>query len=225
MKHKLLIVLLLIVNFIQAQDVINKDKTVLNFWGEKSKKVFKAPNFKEELGKHKKVAILPFKATLLYRNLPKDFDIEQHKLEEVVLAKNLQFNLYSKFSRSKDDFTVEFQEVKATDSLLTVNGMIGNLENFTPSQIAKALGVDALLYCTYTYTKVASEGGALAVGLLLGSSKVATAELTIGIFNGTDDELLWSFAKTMNQESLSSANYVLDRMLGKIDRNFPYKDQ
>jgi hypothetical protein len=65
----------------------------------------------------------------------------------------------------------------------------------------------------------------LAVGLLLGSSKVATAEWTIGIFNGTDDELLWSFAKTMNQESLSSANYVLDRMLGKIDRNFPYKDQ
>jgi uncharacterized membrane protein len=93
MKIKLLSLLFFVSNFIHAQEVTNTNKTVFNFWGEKSKKVFKAPNFKEELGKHKKVAILPFKATLLYRNLPKDFDIEQHKLEEVVLAKNLQFNL------------------------------------------------------------------------------------------------------------------------------------
>lgn len=223
MKDKLLILLLFFGNFIQAQDIINRDKTVLNFWGEKSKTVYKAPNFKEELGKHKKVAILPFKASLLYRNLPKDFDIEQHRVEEVVLAKNMQFSLYSKFSRNKEGFSVELQKVQVTDSLLTVNGMMGNLENFSPNQIAKALGVDALLYCTYTYTRVASEAGALAVALLVMPSKVATAELTIGIYNGKDDELLWSFAKTMNQEVLSSTDYVLDRMLGKIDRNFPYK--
>lgn len=223
MKAKIFLPILLFFNLIYSQQDTIRNKTVFNFWGEKSKKVYKAPNFKEELGKHKKVAILPFKASLLYRNLPKDFDMEQHRVEEVVLAKNLQFSLYSKFSRNKEGFTVELQKVQVTDSLLTVNGMIGNLENFTPNQIAKALGVDALLYCTYTYTRVASEAGALAVALLVMPSKVATAELTIGIYDGKDDELLWSFAKTMNQEALSSTDYVLDRMLGKIDRNFPYK--
>lgn len=223
MKTKIFLPILLFFNLIYSQQDTIRNKTVFNFWGEKSKKVYKAPNFKEELGKHKKVAILPFKASLLYRNLPKDFDMEQHRVEEVVLAKNLQFSLYSKFSRNKEGFTVELQKVQVTDSLLTVNGMIGNLENFTPNQITKALGVDALLYCTYTYTRVASEAGALAIALLVMPSKVATAELTIGIYNGKDDELLWSFAKTMNQEALSSTDYVLDRMLGKIDRNFPYK--
>jgi len=223
MKYISLILVLFNFTNLIAQDVTNTNKTVLNFWGEKSKKVYKAPNLKEELSKHKKVAILPFKASIIYRKLPKDFDAEQHKIEEIVLAKNMQFSLYSNFSRSKEGFTVDFQKVYDTNNLLVENGMMDNLENFTPSQIAKALGVDAILYCTYTYTKVASEGGALAVELLLGSSKVATAELTIGIYNGADDELIWSFDKTMNQEALSSTDYVLERMLGKIDRNFPYK--
>jgi len=223
MKLKLLSLLFFFSNIIFAQEVTNTDKTVFDFWGEKSKTVYKDPNLNEEVSKHKKVAILPFEASILYKKLPKDFNIEDHKIEEIVLANNMQFSLYSKLSRNKDGFSVELQRIETTNSLLNDNGILGNLEKFTPYQIAKALGVDAVLYCTYTYTKIASDMEALAVELLLGSSKVATAELTIGIYNGADDKLLWSFAKTMNQESSGSSDYVLDRMLGKIDRNFPYK--
>ena len=66
MKYLSIILVLFTSSLSLAQEPINKNKTVFNFWGEKSKKVYKAPNFKEELAMHKKVAILPFKASLLY---------------------------------------------------------------------------------------------------------------------------------------------------------------
>ena len=49
---------------------------------EGSKQIFKAPGFKDSLDKHKIVAILPFKATIAYKRMPKGFDLEGNNLEE-----------------------------------------------------------------------------------------------------------------------------------------------
>ena len=38
---------------------------------ETGKQIFKAPDFKDSLEKHKVVAILPFKATIAYKRMPK----------------------------------------------------------------------------------------------------------------------------------------------------------
>ena len=102
--------------------------------------------------------------------------------------------------------------------------MIDNLDLFTADSIAKILGVDAVIKCSYAYEKTGSEGGAIVKSLLLlGSGKVATSELTMAIYNGKEGDLLWRFYKQMNEDVYSSANAVMERMMRKVGRNFPYK--
>jgi hypothetical protein len=43
------------------------------------------------------------------------------------------------------------------------------------------------------------------------------------INNGKDGELLWRFYKQMNEDVMSSPSAVMERMMRKVGRNFPYK--
>ena len=190
---------------------------------ESAKKVFSAPNLEEVISKHKIIAILPFKTAILYRKTPKNYDEQANKDEEYSLSYNLQNNFYAVMSIKKDVYPIKVQSSETTNNLLKENNMLDNLDLFTPNQIAKVLGVDAVIYCDYNYTKVGSEVGAVISELLIGYGKVATGEFTMCIFNGGDGELLWRFSKIMNQESLSYANVIIERMLSKLGRNFPYK--
>lgn len=42
------------------------------------------------------------------------------------------------------------------------------------------------------------------------------------IKNGTDGILLWRFSKSMDETAFSSANQLMERMMKKVSRNFPY---
>jgi hypothetical protein len=44
------------------------------------------------------------------------------------------------------------------------------------------------------------------------------------LYNGKDGELLWRFYKEMNETITSNANEVMERMMRKVARNFPYSD-
>jgi len=42
------------------------------------------------------------------------------------------------------------------------------------------------------------------------------------IYNGTDGNLMWRFYKQMNEGVFSSGNEMMERMMRKVARNFPY---
>jgi hypothetical protein len=52
---------------------------------------------------------------------------------------------------------------------------------------------------------------------------VASGEMTMNVYNGADGDLLWRFYKEMNEDVMSSANAVMERMMRKVGRNFPYE--
>lgn len=101
--------------------------------------------------------------------------------------------------------------------------MLGNLDSFTPLQIAKILQVDAVIYCDYTYTKTNSEVGAMLNEYFWMSNKVALGEFTMSMYDATEGQLFWSFNKIMKQEYDSYPNVIIERMISKIGRNFPYQ--
>ncbi|MEY2702135.1 MAG: hypothetical protein RLY43_768 [Bacteroidota bacterium] len=190
---------------------------------ESAKTVFSSPNLSIAVATHKIIAILPFKTAILYRKTPKNYDEQANKEEEISLSYNLQNNFYAIMSIKKDVYPIKVQSSEITNDLLKENNMLNNLNSFTPNQIAKVLGVDAVMYCDYTYTRTNSQFGAIVNQQLFGYGKVATGELTMSIFNGVDGELLWRFNKTMNQVSLANPTFILERMLSKVGRNFPYQ--
>ncbi len=59
-------------------------------FGQSAKQKYEVPNLKQELSKHKTVAILPFRVTISYKKMPKGFDAEGNKKEEQKQGINMQ---------------------------------------------------------------------------------------------------------------------------------------
>ncbi len=191
--------------------------------GETAKQVFESPKLKEEIAKHKTVAILPFKATITYKKVPKNFDAKANEEQEKNLAVNMQSGMYTYLLRKSDKYSVSFQDVDRTNALLKSAGVFDKLDEITQDSICRLLKVDAVVKCSYAYEKTASEAGAIATTVLIGVGKTASGALTMQIYNAKDGELLWRFYKEMNEGVLSNANEVMERMMRKVSRNFPYE--
>lgn len=190
-----------------------------------NKQVFESPKLKEVISTHKTVAVLPFKATISYKRLPKSFDPVANVAEEQKSGLSLQSGLYTYLLRKSPDYSITIQDPERTNILLKQNGSFDKIDELTPDALAKILGVDAVIKCTYAYQKTGSEGGAIVKSLLIGfgTGKVATSDLTMNIYNAQDGELLWRFYKQMDEDVMSSPQAMMERMMRKVGRNFPYE--
>lgn len=199
---------------------------LLSFIGfSQEKQIFESPKMKQLIEGHKIVAILPFKATIAYKKLPKGYSDEAKKVEELAMGSQMQSGLYTYLLRKSDDYTVQVQDVEKTNSLLKKANLFDKLDEALPEEIAKVLGVDAVIKCSYAYEKTGSEGAAIVKTLLIGfgTGKVGTGGLTMQINNGVDGDLVWRFYKQMAEDVMSSPAAMMERMMRKVGRNFPYE--
>ena len=192
---------------------------------EGSKEVFSSPKLKTTVSTHKVVAILPFSATITYKRPPKNYDENAHKAEEKALTTDLQSSMYTFMLRKLNNYSVSFQDIDRTNTLLKQGGVFDKLDELTQDSICKILKVDAVIKSKYAYEKTASEGAAIAKTVLFGSmgSKTGSGGLTMQIYNGADGELLWRFYKAMNDDVMSSTDELIEHMMRKVSRNFPYE--
>lgn len=210
-----LLYFVLCAHFIQAQNII----------GEGTKQIFESPKLKTVVQSHKIVAILPFEGKITYRKQPKNFSAEANREQEATLSKNIQNSMYTYLLRKSKDYTVTFQDVEKTNILLKKAGIYDKLGEFTKDEIAKALGVDAVIGGRFDMEQTRSEGAAIASAVLFGGygGKTGTGSLTMTINNAADGELLWRFFKTMDDGLGSSTDDLVERMMRKVARNFPYE--
>ncbi len=197
--------------------------SVLSFSQEKQ--IYEISNMKEIIGTHKTVAILPFNATIGYRKLPKDFDAAANKEAELKMGYEMQSGMYTYLLRKTSDYSTTVQDVEKTNALLKKHDLLDKLAETSPEELAKILGVDAVIKCSYAYQKTKSEGGAIALTLLVGfgTGSVATGALTMQINDGKSGDLVWRFYKQMAEDVMSSPSAMMERMMRKVGRNFPYE--
>ncbi len=214
MKKNLLILFLSIITstFVKAQ-----------FEG--SKQIFESPKLAEIIKTHQIVAILPASVKISYRKQPKNFSLEANKSEEQSRSLSIQASMYTFLLRKADNYTVTFQDVDKTNILLKKAGLFDKLDESTKDEIAKALGVDALISSRFETEQTKSEGAAIASAVLFGGlgGKTGTGTMFLTLNNGVDGELLWRFFKTMDDNLMSSTDDLVERMMRKVSRNFPYQ--
>lgn len=193
---------------------------------ENAKQVFESPKLKTAVATHKLVAILPFETKISFKKQPKDFNLEAHKEKEMAMATSIQSSMYTFLLRKSDKYTVEFQDIEKTNILLKRAGLMDKLNEATKDEIAKALGVDAVIAGKFETEQTRSEAGAIVTTVLFGGigSKTGSGSLTMTINDGTSGEMLWRFFKAMNEGVLSSTDELVDRMMRKVSRNFPYSN-
>lgn len=193
-------------------------------FGGNTKQVFESPNLKSETSKHKTIAILPFDVAITYRKQPKNFSSEANKAQEQQMSSSIQSSMYTYLLRKQNDYTVGFQDVDKTNILLKKNGMLNKMDSLTKDEICKALGVDAVVSGKYMIEQTKSEAGAIASAVVFGGfgGKTGTGNLVLTLNNGSNGDLLWRFTKTLDDNITTSTDDVVEHMMRKVARNFPY---
>lgn len=196
----------------------------LGFQGYSQKQVFETPELASLIKEHKTVAILPFTVKITYKKQPKNFSVEANRDQELKMSKSIQSSMYTFLLRKADSYTVTFQDVEKTNILLKKSGIADKLDEMTKDEVAKVLGVDSVISGTFESEQSKSEGAAIATAVLLGGfgGKTGSGSLTMTINNGKDGEMLWRFFKTMNDNISISTDDIVESMMRKVSRNFPY---
>jgi hypothetical protein len=193
-------------------------------FSQSAKQIFESPNLKSVLYTAKKVAILPFNVSISYKKMPKGMSLDQIKDNEKAESIQMQQGMYTYLLRRSDDYSVSFQEVDRTNSLLKKSGVFDNINDVLSDSLCKILGVDAIIKSSWTYAKTGSEAGAIASALLLGMSKgTGSGQLVMQINSSKDGEMVWRMSKEMTEGAFSSANALMEQMMRKVGRVFPFE--
>lgn len=190
-------------------------------------KIYKSADFDSALGRHKVVAILPADVTLQLRpNEAKKLTADQ--VNDIVkkTGYDIQDKMYSWFLRrsGKFDYTVTFQDVNRTNALLKDAGIgYEDLASKDRAEIARILGVDAVLQNRSRMEKPISEGVAVTVGILFGAwGSTNKVETTINIHDGKTANLLWKYDYEASGSVGSSTTKLVDNLMRNASKKFPY---
>jgi hypothetical protein len=191
-------------------------------------KIYKSAEFDNALAKHKIVAILPAAVTMQLRpNEAKKMSVDQMNDLEQKTGMDIQDKMYGWFLRRHDkyNYTVTFQDISKTNALLkSANISYADLASKDRSELAKLLGVDAVIQNRSKMEKPMSEGAAVAVGLLVGAwGNTNKVETTINIHDGKSGNLLWKYDYEAAGSVGSSTSKLVDALMRNASKKFPYK--
>ena len=190
--------------------------------------LYENPKFDAIAKNHQSIGIIPFKATVKLR--PKQMakmSHEQFKRLEISEGKSIQTAMYSWFLKRKKRgklLSIEVQDPNKTMALLGKEGITQeNLSNYTPEEIAKILGVDALISGTYNTNKPMSEGASVALGVLIGFwGTTNSATVNMSVHNASDGVLLWNYNKKVRGSIGSSPEDLINVLMRKASRRLSY---
>jgi hypothetical protein len=189
-----------------------------------AKQIFESPDLKSMLYTAKTVAILPFKVSISYKRMPKNVTLDQIKNNEKAESGQMQEGMYTYLLRKSKDYSVSFQEVERTNALLKKAGVFESIDEVLADSLCKILGVDAVIKSSWSYQKTGSEGAAIATALLFGvATNTGSGQLVMQINRAKDGGMMWRMAKEMNEGAFSSANILMERMMRKVGRVFPFE--
>ncbi|MCW3167716.1 hypothetical protein OMO38_04160 [Chryseobacterium sp. 09-1422] len=187
------------------------------------KQIYEADNLKEVIARHKRVAILPFYVAITHRKQNEALSAEMNRQQEQTMAKSIQTSMYTFLLRKRKEYTVEFQDVDKTNILLKRAGVLDKLEDLTKDEIAKILEVDAIISGKFENEQTRSDRQARNNALWLGTGgKTGSGTLTMVLNEGATGEMVWRFYKTMDDNYRKSTDDLVESMMRKLSRNFPY---
>jgi hypothetical protein len=190
-------------------------------------KIYKSKEFDTAFAKHKTVAVLPAEVTSRLRpSEAKKITAEQIEEQNEKTGYDIQDKMYSWFLRRSEKFkyTVTFQDVNRTNALLKQAEVdYKSLATKDRVEIAKILGVDAVIQNRSSMDKPMSEGAAVALGLLVGVwGNTNNVETTINIHDGMSGNLLWKYDYSASGTVGSSTTKLVDALMRNASKKFPY---
>ncbi|MBX2844743.1 MAG: hypothetical protein KTR13_00905 [Saprospiraceae bacterium] len=193
---------------------------------------------------HEKVAVLPVDVFTTGR-LPKN--LSEAEIKEIELAESEYFqdiilaSIQRNTRRGKTPYWVDFMSNQETTKLLKQQGIsIEQSFELPPSQLAKLLGVDAVVRADVKKTRYMSEEAsaiisvaqravwALSDGPVFGLPRIATTtndvDLRLDLVNAEDGVALYHRNIDLSIDYRNTTDDAVERLSNKLGRFFPYKE-
>ena len=201
--------------------------TSIAFISKGQTRLFVDPEFSKYGNDHETIAVVPFKTSISFR--PKQMaTLEKGELEKMEEDESLmiQQSMYSWFLKRKQQGSmwVDVQDASTTNALLAKNGITySNMNEYTPSEIAEILKVDAVIKGTFKTNKPMSEGASIALGLLIGFYG-STNKATVNMFihDAVEGRVLVNYNKAVAGSIGSSPDQLINIVMRKASRRIPY---
>ena len=189
--------------------------------------IYKSSNFTNVASTHKTVAIIPADVMISLRpNEAKKITPEQLEQNQQATAYAIQEKMYGWFLRRSNRFkyTVDFQDVSKTNALLkNANLSYKDLKLKSKEELAKLLGVDAVISTSLRTDKPMNEGVAAAVGVVFGVwGKTNAAYTTINIHEAKKGDLMWKYDYEASGSVGSSPENLVNALMRNASKKFPY---
>lgn len=188
--------------------------------------IYKASNFDENKENVRKLAILPFEVTIDMKRLPKGVTPESIKNSEEKTGYKIQDNAYTWFLKREKDYSVGFQDISKTNSLLKHSNITYEMiASEDKSELCKLLGVDAVISGKAAMARPMSDGAAVALGVLFGAWGNTNNVNTSIVIHDTKGDLLWKYDYNASGSVGSNTTSLTDALMRNASRKFPYKSK
>ncbi|MEO6611121.1 MAG: hypothetical protein ABIT05_03280 [Chitinophagaceae bacterium] len=197
--------------------------------GAQTKEIYTSPHFDSIAPHHSQLAIIPFDVSLNLRPKEKE-KLKPGELEALQKKEGdaVQSAIHTYFlkKKEKEDFKVNFQDISRTNALLAKNGWTADtLRTKTKEELCSLLGVDGVISGTLFTDKPMSQEASVAIGIVFGVwTPTNSGKCTINVHDGKGGELLWKYEKTLSRSLGSDINTVINTMMRKASKRFPYED-
>lgn len=196
-----------------------------------TKEIYTNPAFDSIAKDHKLLAIIPFDVTIELRPKQKE-KLQPGELKEIERkegeATQSAVETYFLKRKEKENFKVQFQDISKTNALFAKAGWTNDsLRSRTIEELCRLLEVDGIVSGTLFTHKPLSDGAAAAIAVITDRWFVGptnSGKCTINIHEGNVGTLLWKYEKTLSRSLGSDINSIINAMMRKASRKFPYED-
>lgn len=206
------------------------------------KNVYKSSDFETKAYRHRTVAILPLQITQTGHVAKKETTADIKEANEkwgYVFQESLLSYTLRHTSKNRKEPMVSFQGTQKTNALLKDAGLtIDSMYSKTPEELARLLGVDAVIMTTLERDKNFSDGVAygLAAGRAVLSVFSKTAPYGSGLYqnssdismnsylyDGKDGKMIWKTFRKGGTDLPSDVNGLVEYYSNWIAKKLPYR--
>ena len=187
------------------------------------KNIYESRKFDDLTEAHEILAIIPFLTHLDLENKISKAELRAREEKEGYAVQNALETYFSQRKKRKK-FSVDFQNIKNTNALLTQNNIdYENIDVHTVKELSEILGVDGIISGTLDLNVMLSDGVETKFNFLdyfLGDADYG--RIGVKISDGKSGKLLWKYEKEINKKSGKNTDDLIDRMMKLAARKFPY---
>ena len=196
------------------------------------REIYTHEDFQSFASSHQMIAILPFKANIKLR--PKQMqsmsETQLRNLQEqegLAVQSALHTYYLKRKEQGKAKMSVDVQPPHTTNALLRkANVSQENYYDFTVQELADILGVEAVVHGELNTSSPMSEGASVAMGLAVGYfGATNNGDISIQLSDGKTGTLLWKYDKTLSRSLGSDTQSVINAMMKKASKKWPYDEE